>query len=70
MVETIHFLEKENTELKAQLSMLNGLLPSEVYVTYDKNDGEVFCAFIDKAQCEFEAKDSGCGMQVVRLIGK
>lgn len=41
---------------------------AEVYVTYDKSDGEVFCAFISKEQCEKEAKECGCGMQTIRLV--
>jgi len=45
-------------------------LPSEIYVTYDRNDGEVLCAFVDEKLCEQEADECGCGMQTVRLIGK
>lgn len=44
-------------------------LPSEVYATYDITDGEVFCAFVSKKQCEKEADECGCGMQTIRLVG-
>ena len=40
----------------------------EIHLTYDKRDGEVFCAFVDKERCEREANESGCGMQSTRLI--
>ncbi len=43
-------------------------LPKEIYITYDESDGEVFCAFVSKEQCEAEAKECGCGMQTVRLV--
>ena len=51
-----------------QLGIIDSL-PLEIYVTYDEGDGEVFCAFIDKEQCKREAKECGCGMQTVRLVG-
>ena len=43
-------------------------LPPVVYVAYDQIDGEVFCAYIDKDQCERDAKDSGCGVQTVMVV--
>ena len=49
---------------------VSGSLPSEIYLTYDRSDGEVFCAFVDKEQCKREAEESGCGMQTVRLVDK
>jgi len=42
----------------------------EIYLTYDEMDGQVFCAFFDKEQCEREAEECGCGMQTVRLVRK
>lgn len=41
---------------------------NEIYITYDKSDGEVFCAFVDKSQCEKEVYETGCGMMPIRLI--
>lgn len=52
------------------LSDVSGSLPTEIYLTYDISDGEVFCAFVDKEQCKREAEESGCGMRTVRLVGK
>lgn len=49
-------------------TQVSGSLQSEIYLTYDRCDGEVFCAFDDKEQCEREAKESGCGMQTVILV--
>lgn len=46
-----------------------GSLPSEIYATYDRCDGEIFCAFVDKEQCKREAEESGCGMKTVQLVG-
>lgn len=46
------------------------MLPSEIYLTYDETDGEVFCAFTNKKQCNNEATDGGCGMQIVRLVNE
>ena len=42
----------------------------KIYATYDTSDGEVLCAFVDKDQCEREAKECGCGMQTIRLVNK
>jgi len=53
-----------------QQPLVSGSLQSEIYVTYDKSDGEIFCAFTDKEQCKLEAEESGCGMQTVRLVIK
>lgn len=52
------------------LADVGGSLPSEIYLTYDRSDGEVLCAFVDKEQCKREAEECGCGMQTVRLVGK
>jgi hypothetical protein len=52
------------------LPCVRGSLPSEIYLTYDRSDGEVACAFVDKEECEREAMECGCGMQTVRLVGK
>jgi hypothetical protein len=60
--------EEQNQPL--QQPLVSGSLPLEIYVTYDRSDGEIFCAFIDKEQCKREAEESGCGMQTVRLVGK
>ena len=60
--------EEQNQPL--QQPLVSSSLPLEIYVTYDRRDGEVFCAFIDKEQCKREAQESGCGMQTVRLVGK
>ena len=43
-------------------------LPDEIYATYDKRDGEVFCAFTSKDRCKIEQEESGCGMQTIRLV--
>lgn len=59
-----------NQQGNGVLPCVSGSLPSEIYVTYDKSDGEIFCAFIDKEQCKCEAEESGCGMQTVRLVVK
>lgn len=40
---------------------------SEIYVTYDESDGEVFCAFDDKERAEFEKNECGCGLQIIIL---
>ena len=40
---------------------------NEVSLTHD-NDGDIFCAFVDKLHCIKEAKESGCSMKTVRLI--
>lgn len=66
MNEICRMFEKEFRELKESNS--NNSIPSEIYVTYDENDGEVFCAFTDIEQCKREAEESGCGMQTTRLI--
>jgi hypothetical protein len=58
--------ERNNSDLGA----VGSSLPLEIYVTYDRSDGEIFCAFIDKEQCKREAEECGCGMQTVRLVGK
>jgi len=60
--------EEQNQPL--QQPLVSGLLPLEIYVTYDRSDGEILCAFIDKEQCKREAEECGCGMQTVRLVGK
>lgn len=57
------WFEFENKLLKERIL-------KEIYVTYDKSDGEIFCAFVDKEQCKREAEESGCGMQSVRLVLK
>lgn len=59
-----------NQQGNGVLPCVSGSLPSEIYVTYDKSDGEVFCAFVDKEQCKREAEECGCGMKTVRLVGK
>ena len=41
--------------------------PTEIYITYDSSDGEVFCAFTDKERCETEANESGCSMKAINL---
>jgi hypothetical protein len=68
-------MNSENVSNEAENPALNkgdvsGSLPSEIYLTYDECDGDVFCAFINKEQCKKEAEESGCGMQTVRLIWK
>ena len=63
------FIEGYKACLAAQSQSVDGSkLPKEIYVTYDKSDGEVFCAYTSKEQCEYDAKDGGCAMQSVILI--
>ena len=67
------FIQKQADEQEISLDDMVeiikcGSLPSEIYVTYDKNDGEIFCSFVDKEKCKREAEESGCGMQTVRLV--
>ena len=59
----------EKQEQQCATHCVSNSLPSEIYLTYDRSDGEVFCAFVDKEQCKREAEESGCGMQTVRLVG-
>ena len=63
------FIEGYKACLASQSQSVDGSkLPKEIYVTYDKSDGEVFCAYTSKEQCEYDAKDGGCAMQSVILI--
>lgn len=62
-------LSEEELNQESQYGLnATGQLPSEIYVTYDRKDGEIFCAFVNKLQCENEAEECGCGMQIVRFI--
>lgn len=75
MITEKEYLEAKKIAETYESEQLNeradgGSFPSEIHVTYDRSDGEIFCAFIDKEQCKQEAEESGCGMQTVRLIGK
>ena len=66
---TVGFKDGYKSCLAAQSQSVDGSkLPKEIYVTYDKSDGEVFCAYTSKEQCEYDAKDGGCAMQSVILI--
>ncbi len=77
MYEKVRLLEAKNKELeiankglKKQLLIgrVSKSLPDEIYATYDKRDGEVFCAFTSKDRCEIEQEESGCGMMTIRLV--
>ncbi|AGO48379.1 hypothetical protein Phi10:1_gp038 [Cellulophaga phage phi10:1] len=77
MYEKVRLLEAENKELKLAnkglkkqllIGRVSKSLPDEIYATYDKKDGEIFCAFTSKDRCEIEKEESGCGMQTVRLV--
>jgi hypothetical protein len=57
MSENTNTNEAENKPL--QQALVSGSLPLEIYVTYDRSDGEIFCAFIDKEQCKREAEECG-----------
>ena len=58
---------KQIEQAKEMEKQQQGCSEEEIYITYDKSDGEILCAFVDKEECEREAEESGCGMQTVIL---
>lgn len=46
---------------------LNFIKQDKVYVTYDKNDGDIYCAYLDEQKCRKDALDSGCGVKTLNL---
>lgn len=42
-------------------------LETDIYVTYDELDGDVYGAFDSEGRCKIEAEESGCGMKTMKL---
>jgi len=47
--------------------LLNPTKQDKVYVTYDKNDGDIYCAYLDEQKCRKDALDFGCGVKTLNL---
>lgn len=43
--------------------ILKNTKQDKVYITYDKDDGNIYCAYLEEEIC-----NNGCGMMVLRLI--
>jgi len=61
---------EEYAEQKCNLlreTLLNPTKQDKVYVTYDKDDGDIYCAYLDEEKCKKDALDSGCGVKTLNL---